>query len=74
VRAAARVDGFPIGRNGCDAPGTYFLHTREGWVQVPEGAFPEWIGIWMDAFHLAGPVESTSSTDWAPAQSERFCQ
>ena len=57
VRAAARADGSPLGHNGCDAPGSYFLQTREGWVYVPEGAFPEWISNWMDAFHLAGPGE-----------------
>lgn len=74
VRAAARADGFPLGRNGCDAPGTYFLQTRDGWVHVPEGAFPEWISIWMDAFDMAGPGESTPSTDWAPGQPKWFCR
>jgi hypothetical protein len=74
VRAAVRADGSPLGRNGCDAPGSYFLQTREGWVHVSEGAFPEWISIWMDAFHMAGPVETAPSTNWAPGQSNRFCQ
>ena len=74
VHAPARADGSPLGHNGCDAPGSYFLQTREGWVYMPEGAFPEWISTWMDAFHLAGPGESTPSTNWAPDQSNRFCQ
>ena len=74
VRAAARADGSPLGRNGCDAPGSYFLQTREGWVHVPEGTFPEQIAIWMKTYHLAGPGQSTPSTDWAPDQPGRFCQ
>lgn len=74
VRASARADGSRLGRNGCDAPGSFFLQTGEGWVHVPEGAFPEQIALWMKAYHLAGPGRSTPSTDWAPDQPMRFCQ
>ena len=74
VRAASRADGSELGRNGCDAPGLFFLQTRDGWVFVPEGAFPGIIGFWMDVFDLAGPGQSTPSWDWAPVQNPRFCQ
>jgi hypothetical protein len=73
VRAASRKDGLPLGHNGCDAPGSFFLQTREGWVHVPEEAFPEWIAMWMDVFDMAGPGQSTPSTEWAPRQPSRFC-
>ena len=29
VRASARADGSEMGNNGCDAPGSYFLQTKE---------------------------------------------
>ena len=73
VHASARTDGFPLGRNSCDAPGSFFLQTKEGWVHVPEGAFPTFIGFWMDVFDLAGEGQTTPSTQWAPDQPSRFC-
>jgi len=74
VRASRRADGSAMGYHGCDAPGSFFIQSREGWVHVPEGAFPEFIGLWMEVFGLAGRGESAPSTDWAPSQPERFCQ
>ena len=74
VRASARADGSALGKNGCDAPGLFFLQTKEGWVFVPEGAFPGFIGFWMNAFGMAGPGQSTPSTNWAPDQPAKFCQ
>jgi hypothetical protein len=74
VRASARADGSALGKNGCDAPGLFFLQTRDGWVFVPEGAFPVFIGFWMKTFGMAGPGQSTPSTNWAPDQPSRFCQ
>jgi hypothetical protein len=74
VRASARADGSALGKNGCDAPGLFFLQTKEGWVFVPEGAFPAFIGFWMKAFGTAGPGQSTPSTNWAPDQPSKFCQ
>jgi len=49
VRASARADGSALGKNGCDGPGLFFLQTKEGWVHMPEGAFPGFIGFWMKA-------------------------
>jgi hypothetical protein len=74
VRASSRADGSQLGRNGCDAPGSYFLQTREGWVYLPEGAFPEFIGYWMKVYGWAGEGQLAPSTDWAPSQPKRFCQ
>ena len=74
VRASSRADGSELGHNACDAPGSFFIQTREGWVHVPEGAFPEFIGFWMKVYGWAGEGQSTPSTDWAPGQSSRFCQ
>lgn len=74
IHASARADGSPLGRNGCDAPGSFFLQTRDGsWVFVPEGAFPGIMGFWMEMFGMAGEGQSTPSTDWAPNQPSRFC-
>jgi hypothetical protein len=74
VHAASRADGSAMGHNGCDAPGSFYLQTRQGWVFVPEGAFPGFVGFWMKAFGMAGEGQSTPSTNWAPDQSSRFCQ
>ncbi len=73
VRATMRAGGSRMGANGCDAPGSFFIETTDGWVHVPEGAFPEIVGFWMKVFGLAGPGQATPSTDWAPSQSSRFC-
>jgi hypothetical protein len=73
VRATSRADGSELGHNGCDAPGSFYLQTKEGWVHVPEGAFPEFMGFWMKVFDMAGEGQSTPSTDWAPDQNPRFC-
>jgi hypothetical protein len=74
VRASARVDGSELGHNGCDAPGSFFLQTREGWVHVPEGAFPGFMGFWMKVFGWAGEGQSTPSTNWAEGQNPQFCR
>jgi hypothetical protein len=73
VHASARADGSSMGKNGCDAPGSNFLQTKEGWVFVPEGAFPGFMSIWMDVFNMAGPGRSEPSTNWAAGQNSRFC-
>lgn len=74
VHASSRADGSELNKNGCDAPGSFFLQTKEGWVHVSEGAFPVYIGMWMKIFGVAGEGLSTPSTNWAPDQSPRFCQ
>ena len=75
IHAAARADGTEMGHNGCDAPGNFFLQTKDGnWVQVPEGAFPGFMGFWMEVFGWEGEGQSTPSTNWAPDQPAGFCQ
>ncbi len=74
VRASARADGSALSSHGCDGPGLFFLQTRDGWVHIPEGAFLVFIGFWMMVFGMAGPGQSTPSTDWAPNQPAKFCQ
>ena len=61
-----RIDGSPTGseKHNYDQPGHFFLNTKEGWVYVPEGAFPELIGFWMEIFDLAGPGSSQPTHDW----------
>src|SRR5512147_3107551 len=40
VRASARADGSELQKNGCDAPGSFFVQLKDGkWVHVPEGLF-----------------------------------
>ena len=74
IHASSRADGSQLGRNNCDAPGSFFLQTKDGsWIHVPEGAFPGFIGFWMDVFGKAGEGRSTPSTNWAPDQPSRFC-
>jgi len=56
VWADSRMDGKPVGNDihDFDFPGSFFLLTRDGWVSMPEGAFPEVIGLGMVLFDLAG--------------------
>jgi hypothetical protein len=67
VWGGTRVDGTPVGspkHPSYDQPGTFFLATKEGWVFVPEGAFPELLGFWMRFYGLAGPGSASPSHDW----------
>jgi hypothetical protein len=64
-----RADGSLPGstRHTYDQPGSFFLDTKEGWVFMPEGAFPGFIGFWMKVYGLAGPGASRPSHDWGDA-------
>lgn len=73
VHASARADGSSLSDEGCDAPGSFFLQTKDGWMHVPEGAFPGFMGFWMDVFDMAGPGQTEPSTPRAHNQPERFC-
>jgi hypothetical protein len=35
-------------------PGGYFIHVKDGWVAIGEGAFPEFIGWVMELYHMEG--------------------
>lgn len=54
VWADSRADGRPIHEQGYDLPGSFFLRVNEGWVHLPEDAFPMVIGFFMDLFGLEG--------------------
>jgi hypothetical protein len=66
IWGGTRADGSPVGsaRHAYDQPGSYFLAAKDGWVHVPEGALPEFIGYWMKVFALAGAGSSQPSHDW----------
>ena len=74
VRASAHADGSALYNEGCESPGSYFLHTKNGWIHVPEGAFPDYMGLWMTMFNMAGPGQSEPSVDRAGDQLNQFCQ
>jgi hypothetical protein len=74
VRASKRLDGSELQKNGCDAPGSFFLQTNQGWVTVPEQALPGFVGFWMKVFGMAGQGQATPSTNWVENQEPDFCQ
>ena len=74
VRAASRADGSEMGHNGCDAPGTFFFQTHEGWFHVPEGPMTSFLAGWMSEFGLAGPGQTQPSTDVTDGRPFQFCQ
>ena len=76
VRAASRIGGSGMagGTGNCDGPGSFFLDIKDGWVQVPEGAFPELIGFWMNVYGLAGPGKRQPSIQWDPSRLNALCQ
>ena len=66
VWGGGRADGSAVGSHGYDydQPGSYFLDTKEGWVHVPEGALPEFVGFWMSVYGLAGPGATQAIHEW----------
>jgi len=46
-------------RGTSESGGSFYLHTKDGWVWMPEGRFPELIGHWMKKLDLAGPGDPT---------------
>jgi hypothetical protein len=75
VRAKARADGSELGANGCEAPGSFFLQTKDGsWVHVSEGAFPTYMGFWMKVFDMAGEGQSEPFIKWDKDQNPQFCR
>jgi len=56
--ARVYLDRVPQGWDRTEySSGSYFLHVEEGWVHVPEGAFPEFIGWVMELYGLEGVNE-----------------
>jgi hypothetical protein len=53
--AKVYLDRVPEGGNrDWYLAGSYYIHVRDGWVLVPEGAFPEFIGWVMELYHMEG--------------------
>lgn len=66
---AESKSGRPVGSPGKDyeTPGGFYIQTKQGWVQIPEGLFPTYLGFWMDVFAMAGPGSASPSvnkTNW----------
>jgi len=53
--ATVHLDRVPAGHTRDHyQTGSFYLHVKDGWVHVGEGAFPEFIGWVMELYHLEG--------------------
>lgn len=53
--ATVYLDRIPQGGNRTQySSGSFYMHVRGGWVHVPEGAFPGFIGWVMELYGLEG--------------------
>jgi len=53
--ATVYLDRVPEGYNRDHfLAGSFYIHVREGWVHVPEGALPEFIGWVMELYNMEG--------------------
>lgn len=53
--ATVYLDRVPQGGNRTQySSGSYYMHVREGWFLLPEGAFPEFIAWVMELYGLEG--------------------
>jgi hypothetical protein len=53
--ATIQLDRVPTGYDKTVySSGSFYLRVREGWVHVPEGAFPEFIGWVMELYNMEG--------------------
>lgn len=49
------LDRVPAGyRHNSFSAGSYYIRVKEGWIHVPEGAFPGFIGRMMELYSLEG--------------------
>jgi hypothetical protein len=50
------LDRVPTGynRDNYQSAGSYYIQVEEGWIHVPEGAFPGFIGRMMELYKLEG--------------------
>ena len=56
--ATVKLDRVPAGLSRSSYfAGSYYIHTREGWVFMGEGTFPEFIGWVMALYNLEGVNE-----------------
>jgi len=53
--ATVKLDRVPAGLSRSSYfAGSYYIHTRAGWVFMGEGAFPEFVGWVMQLYNLEG--------------------
>jgi hypothetical protein len=53
--AEITLDRIPQGgRRSNYSTGSFYLHVRDGWVHMPEGAFPPLVGWLMEIYNLEG--------------------
>lgn len=53
--AQITLDRIPAGgRHSSYNTGSFYLRLRDGWVHMPEGAFPQLVGWLMEVYHLEG--------------------
>jgi hypothetical protein len=56
--ATVYLDRIPEGGNLSQYnSGSFYLHVRNGWVHLPEGAFPEFVGWVMELYDMEGVSE-----------------
>ena len=74
VWADSRADGSPVGSatHDFDAPGSYFVDTKEGWLLMPETSSPIFIGFWMPIFDMAGDDRAQPFHD-PSSEPKRIC-
>ncbi len=51
--------GGPLYHQTYERGGNFYLNVKDGWVMMPEGFFPEFVGRWMKILGLAGPGDPT---------------
>jgi hypothetical protein len=51
--------GEPLYHKTYERGGGFYLNVKDGWIRMPEGMFPQFIGMWMSVFNLAGPGDPT---------------
>jgi hypothetical protein len=53
--ATVYLDRVPAGRTWDHySAGSFYIHVRQGWVPMPEGAFPGFIGWVMELYNMEG--------------------
>jgi hypothetical protein len=53
--ATINLDRIPRGYTKASFHGgSYYMHVRDGWVFMPESAFPEFVGWVMELYHMEG--------------------
>jgi hypothetical protein len=52
--------GAPLDHQTYERGGQFYLNVKDGWVMMPEGMFPEFIGFWMKVLNLAGSGDPTN--------------